>query len=86
MVAERVRFGIKARLSLLVSLVIVVIVLGGGIYSYFSTRDVIQTAITREALLIAESNAQSISTWFKSIEDELYLFTQFPAVKNLEWD
>lgn len=86
MVAERVRFGIKARLSLLVSLVIVVIVLGGGIYSYFSTRDVIQTAITKEALLIAESNAQSISTWFKSIEDELYLFTQFPAVKNLEWD
>lgn len=86
MVAERVRFGIKARLSLLASLVIVVIVLGGGIYSYFSTRDVIQTAITREALLIAESNAQSISTWFKSIEDELYLFTQFPAVKNLEWD
>lgn len=86
MVAERVRFGIKARLSLLVSLVIVVIVLGGGIYSYFSTRDGIQTAITREALLIAESNAQSISTWFKSIEDELYLFTQFPAVKNLEWD
>ena len=86
MVAERVRFGIKARLSLLASLVIVVIVLGGGIYSYFSTRDVIQTAITREALLIAESNAQFISTWFKSIEDELYLFTQFPAVKNLEWD
>lgn len=86
MVAERVRFGLKARLSLLVSLVIVVIVLGGGIYSYFSTRDVIQTAITKEALLIAESNAQSISTWFKSIEDELYLFTQFPAVKNLEWD
>lgn len=86
MVAERVRFGIKARLSLLASLVIVVIVLGGGIYSYFSTRDVIQTAITREALLIAESNAQYISTWFKSIEDELYLFTQFPAVKNLEWD
>ena len=36
--------------------------------------------------MIAEKNGEAISNWLKSIEDELYLFSMIPAVRNLELD
>lgn len=81
-----VRFGIKGKLVLYISAVIFLLILGIGLFSYFSARNIVGTSASREAQMVAEKNAELISQWFKSIEDEMYLFSIIPEVRsfNLE--
>ena len=83
---DKARFGftIKTRLILLISLTIALLILGVGIFSYYNTMNIVETAISREAQVVVEKNAEGISDWFKFIEEDMYLFTVIPAVKNLE--
>lgn len=80
------RFSIRARLIFSICLVISLLMLGTGIFSYYQARRVMESGIAREAQMIAEKNGEAISNWLKSIEDELYLFSMIPAVRNLELD
>ena len=79
-----VRVSIKTKLIILISLAISVLVVGTSIFSYFNAKDIVGSGIAREAQLIAGNNAESISSWFKSIEDEMYLFSIVPVVRNFE--
>ena len=80
----RVRFGIKTRLILLIGLVISLVVLGTSVFSYFNAKRIVESGVAREAQMIATQNAEAISQWFKAIEDDMYLFSIIPAVRNLE--
>lgn len=83
MTKGRVRFSIQTRLMLLIGLVMSLLILGTSIFSYYNARNIVESGLTREAQMIAEDNAQSISQWFKSIEDEMYLFSIIPEVRSL---
>lgn len=82
----QVRFGIKTRLILLIGLVISLLVVAMGIFSYQNTKRVVESGIAREAQSYAANYAEAISNWFKSIEDEMYLFSIIPEVRNFELD
>ena len=83
MTKGRVRFSIQTRLMLLNGLVMSLLILGTSIFSYYNARNIVESGLTREAQMIAEDNAQAISQWFKSIEDEMYLFSIIPEVRSL---
>ena len=83
MTKGRVRFSIQTRLMLLIGLVMSLLILGTSIFSYYNARNIVESGLTREAQMIAEDNAQAISQWFKSIEDEMYLFSIIPEVRSL---
>ena len=83
MTKGRVRFSIQTRLMLLIGPVMSLLILGTSIFSYYNARNIVESGLTREAQMIAEDNAQSISQWFKSIEDEMYLFSIIPEVRSL---
>lgn len=83
MTKGRVRFSIQTRHMLLIGLVMSLLILGTSIFSYYNARNIVESGLTREAQMIAEDNAQAISQWFKSIEDEMYLFSIIPEVRSL---
>lgn len=86
MTRKGVRFSIRTRLVLLIGLVITLLVVGTSIFSYLNTKREAEAGIVREAQIIAESNAQAMSHWFKAIENEMYLLSITPAVRNFELD
>ena len=75
------RLSIKARLMLYISLLVLLLIGGTSLFSYFSLRQVVGDGVAREAQAVTEKNAEVMSQWFKSIEDELYLFSSVPAVR-----
>ena len=86
MAQGRVRFGIRARLILMIGLLITLLVLGISIFYYYNAKNMVENGIFREAQLTAETNAQAVSQWFKAIEDEMYLFSIIPEVRSFELD
>ena len=80
------RLSIKARLMLYISLLVLLLIGGTSLFSYFSLRQVVGDGVAREAQAVTEKNAEVMSQWFKSIEDELYLFSSVPAVRGFDLD
>lgn len=80
---RKVRLTIKATLTLAIGLTTALLILGVGIFSYYNTARVVEDAVIREARLVAEKNAEAISEWFRFIEEDMYLFSLVPAVRNL---
>ena len=62
------------------------IIAGISTFLFHSSSDVISSSISREAQLVAEYNADTISEWFRSIENEMFLLSEVPAVKAFEMD
>jgi len=81
---RKVRLTIKATLTLAIGLTTALLILGVGIFSYYNTARVVEDAVIREARLVAEKNAEAISEWFRFIEEDMYLFSLVPAVRNLD--
>lgn len=77
---------IKTRLMILICSVFFLIIVGTSIFSYYYSKDMLNSEITREAQIIAEHNAELISSWFQNIEDEMFLLSQISAVRNFEMD
>lgn len=75
---------IRTRMVVLVSLVFFIIAVGVSAFFYFNASSLIRTNILREAVLVAEHNAETVSRWFKTIEDELFLFSQIPEVRKFD--
>ena len=86
MAQGQVRFGIRTRLILMIGLLITFLVLGIGVFYYYNAKSIVESGVLREAQLIAETNAQAVSQWFKAIEAEMYLFSIIPEVRNFELD
>lgn len=77
---------IKTRMVVLISLAVLIITVGVSSFFYFSANGLVRSYILREAVLVAEQNGEAISQWFKSIEDDMFLFAQIPAVRGLEME
>ncbi len=75
---------IKTRLTILMGICLFVIVLGVSILSYYNAKQITETGILREAKIIAEHNARSISEWFSSIEKEIFVMSQIQSFKDFD--
>ena len=77
---------IKTKLVVLISSFLFLIVLGTSVFLYYNTKQIVESGTKREARIVAQYNAEDISNWFESIEDEMFLISQIPAFKNFEMD
>lgn len=85
----KIRFNnssIKTRLVVLISSFFFLILLGTSVFMYHNAKKIAESGVKREAVIVAEHNAEVISNWFESIENEMFLISQIPAFKNFEMD
>ena len=71
------RLSIKARLMLYISLLVLLLIGGTSLFSYFSLRQVVGDGVAREAQAVTEKNAEVVSQWLSPLRMNSICFPQF---------
>lgn len=86
MVGLRARFGLKATFASIIGLIVLIVVVGSGSFSYFTSLFILRDSIYESARMSAEQNAEIVSNWVQAASREIDALSGASAVRGMKWN
>ena len=86
MVVLRARFGLKATFASIIGLIVLIVVVGSGSFSYFTSLFILRDSIYESARMSAEQNAEIVSNWVQAASREIDALSGASAVRGMKWN
>ena len=82
----RARFGLKATFASIIGLIVLIVVVGSGSFSYFTSLFILRDSIYESARMSAEQNAEIVSNWVQAASRGIDALSGASVVRGMKWN
>lgn len=79
------RNSLRAKIMLIMAAVVLILVSSAGVFSYFTSRDILEEALFNAAKDGAEYNSEILNNWLVGIGNELNAIANTPDMQSMDW-